>query len=197
VFCVGYSLGAGILLNYLGTVGAASPLTGAVAVSPSWDFTQETSVFDWWSRGHLVQGLKKYLRMHREYLEGHADCRINIPGALSCASVREFDLHAVVPVHGYDDVDHYYRESSACRRAHNIRVPTLAVSADDDPVCNVAGCPAEAQGGSFGPGLVVARTSVGGHVAFADGLLVTTSSWQDKVSVDWCNACLKVPTRHT
>ena len=162
-----------------------------MAISPSWNFLRDTSVFDWWSRGHLVDGLKRYLRTHRTYLETHPDCRMNVPGALNCASVREFDHHAVVPVHGFDNVDHYYLESSACRHAHNIHVPTLAVSADDDPLCNAEGCPAAEVVGSFGPGLVVARTRVGGHVAFADGLFVTTSSWQDKVAVDWCNACMQ------
>ncbi|CAM9981910.1 unnamed protein product, partial [Ectocarpus fasciculatus] len=38
IFCAGFSLGAGILLNYLGAVGDKSVLKGAVAISPSWDF---------------------------------------------------------------------------------------------------------------------------------------------------------------
>ena len=54
MFCVGYSLGAGILLNYLGVCGEHAPLDAAVAISPSWDFHCQTSVFEWWSSFHLV-----------------------------------------------------------------------------------------------------------------------------------------------
>ena len=113
---------------------------------------------------------------------------MNIEEALGCKTVGEFDHHAVVPVKGYDDVNHYYRESSAIHISHAVVVPTLAVSSDDDPICNAESCPADAA--RLGEGLVVARTRVGGHVAFADGLFLGTSSWQDKVAVDWCKACL-------
>ena len=54
ICCVGYSLGAGILLNYLGRTGKDSLITAAVAVSPSWDFLRETPVFEWWSRYYLI-----------------------------------------------------------------------------------------------------------------------------------------------
>lgn len=49
IFCVGYSLGAGILLNYLGSSGNKSVLQGAVAVSPSWNFHLKTPAFWAWS----------------------------------------------------------------------------------------------------------------------------------------------------
>ena len=64
---IGYSLGAGILLNYLGQqqeieeVEAASgsnvKLKAAVACSPSWDFRIMTSVFPIWSRFVLSGGM--------------------------------------------------------------------------------------------------------------------------------------------
>ena len=54
IFCVGYSLGAGILLNYLGASGQKSVLTGAVAISPSWNFLLQTPVFSLWSALPLI-----------------------------------------------------------------------------------------------------------------------------------------------
>ena len=132
--------------------------------------------------------MKKYIQIHCEYLRNHKDNKINIDGALSCNNVREFDQHAVVPVFGYKDVEHYYHESSAYKRAHNIHIPTLAVSSEDDPVCNSDGCPNDIT--KFGDGLVVVRTEVGGHVAFADGFFLGTSSWQDTVAIDWFQSCL-------
>lgn len=54
IFCVGYSLGAGILLNYLGANGNKSLLKGAVAISPSWNFHLQTPAFFLWSSFPLI-----------------------------------------------------------------------------------------------------------------------------------------------
>lgn len=54
IFAIGYSLGAGILLKYLGQTGDNSFLSAAVAVSPSWNFLLSTPVFEFWSRYRLV-----------------------------------------------------------------------------------------------------------------------------------------------
>jgi predicted alpha/beta-fold hydrolase len=56
-------------------------------------------------------------------------------------------------------------------------------------VCSVEGCPWDDMT-LFGPGLVVARTRVGGHVAFStyELLLGKTTSWMDLVALDWFEA---------
>lgn len=114
---------------------------------------------------------------------------MDLNAVMNSKNVAEFDLHCVVPVHGFDDVDHYYTESSACRRAHNIKIPTLAISAEDDPVCSAEGCPSLVQ--EFGSGLVVVRTAVGGHVGFGTGFLPGVHSWMDDAACDWFDACRK------
>lgn len=57
IAAVGYSLGAGILLKYLGQHEDQSLLTAAVAVSPSWNFLTKTPYFDTWSTLRLA-GIK-------------------------------------------------------------------------------------------------------------------------------------------
>lgn len=130
------------------------------------------------------------MKDHLKYLQSNTKNKIRIDESLKAKSVREFDHHAVVPVHGYDDVDHYYRDSSALHTSHSICIPTLAISAEDDPVCDHEGCPTKDE--ELGTGLVVAKTRTGGHVAFIEGLwLGTTRSWMDSVAIDWIDTCLK------
>lgn len=119
----------------------------------------------------------------------HPSNLIKIDKTLESSNVREFDHNAVVPVHGYRDVDHYYFDASAIHHSKGISTPTLALSSDDDPVCAVDGCPWDNKE-LFGPGLVVARTRVGGHVAFStyDLLFGKTTSWMDLVAIDWFEA---------
>lgn len=49
LFAVGYSLGAALLLKYLGDYAGNCPLQAAVAMSPPWNFHINTSMFDFWS----------------------------------------------------------------------------------------------------------------------------------------------------
>jgi predicted alpha/beta-fold hydrolase len=131
----------------------------------------------------LLGGLIKYVEDNLTHLSGRAS-KIDIAAVLKSKTVKEFDHNAVVPAHGFRDVDHYYVESSAYRVAANIFSPTLSISADDDPVCSSEGCPRNSD--EIGPGLVVARVCVGGHVGFSNSRIIGTSSWMDDVAVEWC-----------
>ena len=48
-------------------------------------------------------------------------------------SVRQFDDAYTAPMSGYRDAADYYHRASALRVADRIRVPTLIITADDDP----------------------------------------------------------------
>lgn len=70
IHSVGFSLGAGLLLKYLGEHGKNSGLRSAVAISPSFDFHIKTGFFGRFS-SIAVKGLIKYAKVHREFLEDH------------------------------------------------------------------------------------------------------------------------------
>ena len=53
-------------------------------------------------------------------------------------SVREFDDVITAPHCGYRDADDYYERASAARVMHRIAVPTLILTAQDDPFVPVA-----------------------------------------------------------
>lgn len=215
VYGVGFSLGAAIIAKLVGEEAAEGTelLKGVVCVSIPWDFNHTTPVFAWWSKWKLANDLKRYVtRGNNEHmLRQHPN--VDMEAVLQSKTVREFDTHAVVPVHGYKDVHEYYRDASPIAFSHDIHVPTLTLSADDDGICAALACPGEpdqgrrpqnchnddgSEGGRnpaqdmskpppFGPGLVVARTTSGGHVAFAEGF--GGVSWADRVALEWIEAC--------
>lgn len=184
VYGVGFSLGAGILLKYLGEDGDASPLDGAVAISPAFDFACVPPQFDAWSRYRLVGGLIGWAKKHEEWLSVHP--KVDWAGLLGSKTVREFDHYGVVGPYKYRDVDHYYYDASPIRVSKNITVPTLALVALDDPVCSGLGAP-EHENENIGPGLNVLVTARGGHVAFAEGLW-PGDSYMDRCVLDWLAA---------
>lgn len=187
IFGVGFSLGAGILAKYLGETGSECPLSGAVCVSPSWNFLNHTPWFSLWSRLKLVTDLKGYVESNRSELERLLP-KVDMKAVMASRDVREFDSHAVVPVHGYADVDAYYTDASAKRLMHRISTPTVALSAGDDPVCKVFH--PESRGG-VGPGLALVYTEYGGHVAFSSGWNPSGTSWCDEVAAEWFSAILQ------
>jgi len=181
IFGVGFSLGAGLLAKYVGEKGDASGLTGATCVSISWNFLLNTPYFEIWSRNKLVHDLKEYVSRNFDELQQHTPM-VDFAKVMSSINVREFDTEAVVPQFGYRDVDHYYTDSSAGRVSNKISTPTVAIIADDDPVCSSEGCPEPHQ---LGPGLVVVRTSYGGHVAFGQDWYPGRESWAHHVALEW------------
>ena len=47
--------------------------------------------------------------------------------------IREFDDAYTAPFHGFKDADDYYHRASAMRVIDQIRIPTLIITAADDP----------------------------------------------------------------
>lgn len=167
----GVSLGGNVLLKWLGERGDATPpaLRAAVAVSVPFDLARGAR--------HIARGFSRvYERHFLVSLRRKAEEKLaRYPGlfrrdALAGArSIWDFDDCVTAPVHGFRDAGDYYARSSSLHYLAKIRVPTLLLSAADDPFL-----PAEvleevraiARGN---PALHVDFHPVGGHVGFVGG----------------------------
>ena len=79
-------------------------------------------------------------------------------------TVRDFDEHYGAPYGGFAGADDYYARASAIRRIHGIRVPTLVIHAQDDPLVPFA--PLLSPQLRDNPHISLAAPPHGGHVAF-------------------------------
>jgi predicted alpha/beta-fold hydrolase len=70
--------------------------------------------------------------------------------------------------------------------AGRVAVPTLAISAMDDPVCSSVGIDPTLFDNN--PNLVLASTERGSHLAFYQGF--TAVPWVDEAVVQWLDAAL-------
>ena len=52
----------------------------------------------------------------------------------SARSFAEFDRCVTAPLHGFDSAEDYYDRSSAIRYLPQVAIPTLCISAEDDPM---------------------------------------------------------------
>lgn len=182
IYIAGYSLGAAMTLKFLGEEGSNSQITAAACISPPWNMEVETSVYFYWSY-FIVSILKFYIYRHRDILR---KSNILLSDVMLASNMSALDK-MLIQTYGYKTMFEYYKDTSAIYFSSTIKVPTLAVSAADDPLCAVSGIPTT-DNGEIGEGLVVVTTPFGGHCSFVHGNGSLCSSWTDEIIIDWFNA---------
>jgi uncharacterized protein len=175
---VGFSLGANVLLKYLGERGDAARVRAAAAVSIPFDLGAGADHLEKTAMGRLytsafVRPLMEKYRLKR-HLVGN---RIDERRAAAARGFREFDEVVTARLHGFAGADDYYVRSSSAQFLPRIRVPTLLVHAVDDPFVPPGAIARDAIAAN--PVLVGAITEHGGHVGFIAGTPWKPEFWAE------------------
>lgn len=86
---------------------------------------------------------------------------------LQCKTIKEFDALFTSKQFGYAHVDDYYTDATLHDKLHKITVPTLCLSAADDPFQPLEAIPIKAAEECSHVAIVV--TARGGHIGFLEG----------------------------
>ncbi len=163
---VGYSLGGNLALKLAGEYGGAPPpeLRAVCAVSPTIDLARCVEALEqprnWVYQWHFVRSLKRRMRRKARLFPG----RFPIDRLGEVRSIRTFDEIFTAPHHGFRDAADYYERASAIRVVDRIRVPTLIVTAEDDPL--VPARMFDDARVQSNPWITLMRTRHGGHCGF-------------------------------
>ena len=87
----------------------------------------------------------------------------------SARTLYDFDDAVTAPVHGFGGADDYYARSSSIRYLSLIRVPTLLLSASDDPFLPAEVLGAVRKVAAENELIEVEFPARGGHVGFVSG----------------------------
>ena len=90
--------------------------------------------------------------------------RVDVARVRSGTYLHEFDRLLQAPTWGYPTEGAYYRDASSCDSLLAVRVPLLAVHAEDDPIAVGEALPIEEF--KQNPMTVLVRTSLGGHLSW-------------------------------
>ncbi|MGH8428540.1 MAG: YheT family hydrolase [Gammaproteobacteria bacterium] len=160
---IGYSMGGGIVLKWLGESGAAAPLTAAAAVSVPFRLAPTSdSLRNGEARGYgryLLRGLRRHTR--RKFAQVSPPFLLPPLGELE--SIYDFDERITAPLHGFDGANDYYERTSCLPWLRRIAVPTLIVNALDDPLIPRETLPAATD---LSPSVTLELSAHGGHVGF-------------------------------
>jgi uncharacterized protein len=162
---IGFSLGANLLLKYLGET-PAPRLQRAVAVSVPFVLRDAMLRLDLGGsrlyRRHLLGKLKASLR--RKFAERPFPLAVDLD---AIHNFNQFDDRITAPLNGFAGVFNYYTRASCRPFLADIHTPTLILQAADDPFMFPTTVPWAHE---LGPGVTLELAAHGGHVGFVAGL---------------------------
>ncbi len=183
VFLVGFSLGGNIALKLAGELEEDGDrlLAGVCAISTPIDLAAAArrlaAPVNRLYRWRFLRSMKNRVRTKRRAVPGLYP-EANLAGI---SSVWEFDDRVTAPEHGFRNAEHYYQTQSSRLFLGAIRVPTLLIQAQDDPLVpfHLFAHPAIRANSN----LELLAPAHGGHLGFLSRR--RPRFWVDRVVVAW------------
>jgi uncharacterized protein len=180
-YLAGFSLGGNVALKLAGELGETDLLAGVCAVSTPIDLAECVRQIDkpsnfLYARRFLQRLCDRIRRKSR--LSGNL---YTTEGLDEVKTIWEFDDRFTAPLFGFGTAANYYDTQSSSRYLDSIRVPTLVVTAKDDPLVpfRIYGHPAFLSN----PALYLLATEHGGHLGFLSRK--KPRFWLDDVLLEW------------
>jgi uncharacterized protein len=177
---VGISLGANVLLKWLGERGEATPtpLAAAVAISTPYDLERCARTLDrglpkWTYTAAFMRSFKAKVREKARTFPAFVD----VAAVMRARTFAAYDRVATAPLHGFADEVDYWRRSSCRPYLARVRRPTLLISARDDPFVPPDALPEPSE---LSPSIVTEFTDRGGHVGFWEGSPWRPRAWAER-----------------
>lgn len=186
---IGFSLGGNISLKCVGESAAHPAVMAVAAVSSPVDLASCARLLDEDPLNRLyLQRFLKTLKVKtlakagrfpvlREMLAGH-------DGVEAVKTIRQFDERITAPVHGFAGAEDYWARASSLPHLHRITVPSLLLSARNDPLLGAPSFPEACAQSSAS--FHLEAPAHGGHVGFLDfrsGL----QPWHERRVLDFLN----------
>jgi len=163
---IGFSVGASITLKYLGEEGSSiSPLIKS-AVTFSSPCNLKSGALHLANFSNRIY-MKRFLSSLHKKIQRKAEQFPELINDQNYASIKNFiyfDERYTAPIHGFSSADHYYAENSAEKFISAIAIPTLLVSALNDPFLPDACYPIKQANNN--PTFFLEIPKTGGHCGF-------------------------------
>jgi hypothetical protein len=182
IFFAGYSMGGNLVLKMAGELADAAPsqLRAVAAVCPCVDLGICADAVglprNFIYQKHFVRSLKQRMRRKAQLFPGQYDLAL----MARVKTLREFDDKITARYCGFQGATDYYTRASALRVTAEIRIPTLIVTAQDDPFVPFASFSDQAVAGNAH--IRVVAPEPGGHCSF-----ISRYAGDERF---WAEACL-------
>lgn len=181
LFLAGFSLGGNVALKLAGELGETCLLAGVIAISTPIDLARSVRAID--KPSNFL-----YARRFLDRLKGRIRRKSRISpdlyredGLEGVKTIWEFDDRFTAPLFGFGTAANYYATQSAINFLPGIRIPTLIITAKDDPIV-----PFEIYDDPIfrnNPALTLVAPEHGGHLGFLSRR--KPRFWLDGFALDW------------
>lgn len=163
---IGFSLGGNVVLKYLGERGSNVPSMIKAAVCFSVLCDLKAGAIRMEAPSCRVY-MRRFLKMLHEKIQAKMKMfpgQIDDTGYEKIRTFREFDDRYTAPMNGFKDAEDYWKRVSSKPFIPNITIPTLLVSAKNDPFFAEECYPVEEA--KVNPNFFLEMPESGGHVGF-------------------------------
>jgi predicted alpha/beta-fold hydrolase len=185
-FLVGFSLGGNMALKLVGELAQTDLLAGACSVSAPIDLAACVRTLD--KRSNILYA-RRFLARLRARIRRKSKLTPHLyseEGLESVKTIWEFDDRFTAPLFGFGTAANYYATQSAINFLDAIRVPTLIIHAQDDPLVPFDMYRHTAF--QTNPALTLVAPRRGGHIGFLSRR--KPRFWVDSVILDWIDSLL-------
>ncbi|KAJ1979471.1 hypothetical protein H4R34_002815 [Dimargaris verticillata] len=167
MLAAGFSLGANILVKYLGEEEGRCFLQGAVAVGNPFNMLKASEILSEGLLGSLIytkvmrNNLVRAFLRHKQVFNGSG---LDVDLVAKSRTLYEFDDLMTRRMFGFETVRDYYISASSSPWVRRVRVPLLCLNSLDDPICSFQSIPF--QDCINNPYVVLATTAHGGHLGW-------------------------------
>jgi predicted alpha/beta-fold hydrolase len=187
IFCIGYSLGGNMLLKLLSELKDPSIIKKAVSISAPMQLdisadiinTGFSKIYQWHLLKHLKQTLREKYEQHKNMQELLNLKKEDID---KIETIREFDDLYTSKIHGFQNEQDYYIQSSAKQYLKDIKVKTLIIHSLDDPFMSKDILPSNHE---ISPSVKLLVSKHGGHVGFLYGNVFNPKYWTEEKIVEF------------
>jgi len=202
IFFAGYSMGGNLVTKMAGELGnidsgntasdiGARALRGICAICPAIDLAACADALEkpenYFYQRRFVKGLlERYARKATLFPKIYS-----FPGDFGkVRTVRQFDDVITAPCFGFRDAQEYYDSASARKVVANVRVPTLMITAQDDPFVPYESFAAARV--TENPAIRFVAPRHGGHCGFISGYGGAERFWAEARIAEFCaEVCAK------
>lgn len=178
LFVAGYSLGANILLKWLGEQGDKANITAGCAVSTPFNLSVcADSIDQGFSKiykHYLLTALKRKIATKFTTEELLKKLNLTLKDLMLIGSFREFDNRVTSRLNEFEDAEDYYRKASSIYYLKTITKPALVLHAEDDPFMSPQIIPKDKQ---MSDSLELRVSAHGGHVGFVNEASISSASF--------------------
>lgn len=189
IYCLGYSVGASLLVNYLANNSNSTPVKAAISCSNPFEVTKsvqhlQRSFISRLYNKHFLSSLKAMFQINKDIFYKHFP--LLDPEIINKFSfVEEFDENITIKYYGYKDVNSFYNDMGCFNSLQKVSIPLLVVHSYDDPIISQNHVPIDKI--KQNENIIFVTTKMGGHTGWLEGFIPNGYSWFDNLAFEWLN----------